>query len=84
MGVVAGLPAPIKIQLQNIQSTKFEYILDSSQYDNKHKFISKACTVLSANSTIQKVVLKLFFPEVSDKDLSKAISKLHVPPKVHS
>lgn len=76
MGSVAGLPVPIKLQLQDIQCTKFEYVLDSTQFDNNYKYVSKACGEIAKNKTIQKVVLKLFFPTASEKDLTKAIEKL--------
>jgi hypothetical protein len=76
MGVVTSIPTPIKIQLSQIQATKFEYVLDSSQYENNPIFIKKACKELSKNKTIQKVILKLFFPAPCKENLSKAIEKL--------
>ena len=76
MGVVTSVPAPIKIQLHDIQATKFEYVLDSNQYDNNYFYICKACSELSKNKSIQKVVLKLFFSEGFKEDISKYIKKL--------
>ena len=76
MGVVTSVPAPVKIQIQDIHATKFEYVLDSNQFENNYKYINKACSELSKNKKIQKLVLKLFFKEILKEDLTKAIEKL--------
>ncbi|OMJ77721.1 hypothetical protein SteCoe_22625 [Stentor coeruleus] len=77
MGVVTSVPAPVKIHLESIQATKFEYILDSNHYENNYLFIRKACNEVSKNKSIQKVVLKLFFPKTEpEQDLTKPLAKL--------
>ena len=76
MGVITSIPKPIKIQLQDIQATKTDYILDSSQYNNNDLYIQKAITEISSNKSIQKVILKLYLPADCKQDLSKSLSKL--------
>jgi hypothetical protein len=77
MGVVTSLPAPIKIQFQDIQTAKTEWILDSNHFENNFNYVRKAISEVSKNKLLQKVVLKLFFPTLSEsQDLSKSISKL--------
>lgn len=76
MGVITSIPKPIKLQLQDIHATKSDYVLDSIHYNHNPSYISKALLEISNNKSIQKVVLKLFFPHYHREDLSKPLSKI--------
>lgn len=77
MGVVTSLPAPVIIQLQDIQSAKIEFILDSAQYEQNPLYFRKAINKVIKNKSIQKVILKLSFPSLPENiDFTKELTKL--------
>ena len=74
MGVISSTPVPIKIQIKDIEYAKEEYILDSVNFSQDLKWLSKACTAVSKNKKVSKAVFKLFLYECHNEKLGKGVA----------
>ena len=76
MGVIASVPEPIRLQLNDInQNTNEVIVIDSNLYSGNIKWTTKACLAIANNKKAKKIVFKLNITDPLNSTIGKALEK---------
>lgn len=76
MGINFSVPKPVKLGFDGIlQYSNDTIILNSTDYKENVKWLTKACNALANNKKIKKIIYKFYFNELGSSKLTQAIGK---------